>query len=106
MEALRDEVEEITLFNPRETKNTKTLDKIAPISIHPDYPDRHVMTEIELIDELWSTLIEFLEKNYDMFTWSQGDVPGIDHQITIHKLFTNPDHSPVCQKRRKFAQNA
>ncbi|GFZ06814.1 hypothetical protein Acr_18g0009840 [Actinidia rufa] len=33
----------------------------------------------------------------------KGDVPGIDPEIAMHKLFTNPQHSPVCQKQRKFA---
>ncbi|GFS37316.1 hypothetical protein Acr_00g0051350 [Actinidia rufa] len=34
---------------------------------------------------------------------SQGDVPGIDPEVVMHKLFTNPKYSPVRQKRRKFA---
>ncbi|GFS40364.1 hypothetical protein Acr_00g0068130 [Actinidia rufa] len=32
-----------------------------------------------------------------------GDIPGIDPQVTIHRLFTNPDHPLVHQKRRKFS---
>ena len=44
-----------------------------------------------------------MKKNYDVFAWSQGDVLGIDPQVAVHKLFTNSDHSLVCQKRRKFA---
>ena len=63
MEALRDEVEEITLVDPRETKNTKPLEKVTPIFIHPNYPDRHVMIETELTEELRSALVEFLKKN-------------------------------------------
>ncbi|XP_057503492.1 uncharacterized protein LOC130787039 [Actinidia eriantha] len=31
-----------------------------------------------------------------------GDVPGIDPQVAMHKLFTNPKYPPVRQKRRKF----
>ncbi|GFZ06995.1 hypothetical protein Acr_18g0011650 [Actinidia rufa] len=34
---------------------------------------------------------------------SKGDVPGIDPEVAMHKLFTKPDYSPVRQKRRKFA---
>ena len=103
MEALRDEVEKITHADPRETENTKSLEEVAPISIHLDYPDRHIMIGTELTKELWNALVEFLKKNYDVFAWSQGDVPRIDHQVTIHKLFTDPDHPLVCQKRRKFS---
>ncbi|GFZ03486.1 hypothetical protein Acr_16g0001100 [Actinidia rufa] len=36
MDVLRDEVEQITLADPRETENTKPLEEVAPISIHPD----------------------------------------------------------------------
>ena len=61
------------------------------------------MIGTELTEELWSALVEFLKKNYDIFTWSQGDVPEIDPQIAMHKLFTNPDHPQIHQKRRKFA---
>ena len=56
MEASRDEVEEITLADPNEIENTKPLEEIAPISIHPDYPDRHIMIGIkltELCEVLW-----------------------------------------------------
>ena len=36
-------------------------------------------------------------------TWSQGDIPGIKPQVTVHKLLTDLDHSLVRQKKRKFA---
>ncbi|XP_057510773.1 uncharacterized protein LOC130793147 [Actinidia eriantha] len=32
-----------------------------------------------------------------------SDVPGIDPEVAMHKLFTNPKYSPIHQKRRKFA---
>ncbi|GFS34966.1 hypothetical protein Acr_00g0037010 [Actinidia rufa] len=88
---------------PRETENTKPLEEVVPISIHPNYPERQVMIGTELTDELHIALTDFLKKNSDVFAWSQGDVPGIDPEIAMHKLFTKPDCSPVHQKRRKFA---
>ncbi|GFY82856.1 hypothetical protein Acr_02g0010960 [Actinidia rufa] len=80
MKALRDEVELVTLADPRETENTKPLKKVTPVSIHPDYPDRHVMMGTELTNELCSALTNFLKRNFDVFAWSQGDVLGIDPQ--------------------------
>ena len=103
MEALKDEVDEITLEDPQEIEKTKPIGEVTPISIHPDYLECHVMIETKLIKELRKALVEFLKKNYDVFSWSQGDILGIDPQVAVHKLFTNPDHSPVRQKRRKFA---
>ncbi|GFS42920.1 hypothetical protein Acr_00g0082570 [Actinidia rufa] len=62
-----------------EIKNTKPLEEVTPISIHPDYLDRHVMIGTELTEELCSAL------------------------VVVHKLFKDPDHHPVRQKQRKFA---
>lgn len=67
MEMLRDEMEQITLVDLRETENTKPLEEVAPISIHLDYPDRHIMISTELINELRSALVNFLKKNFDVF---------------------------------------
>ena len=67
MEALRDEVEQITLVDPREMENTKPLEEIALAFIHPDYPDHHVMIGIELTEELQSYPMEFLKRNYNVF---------------------------------------
>ena len=54
MNALRDEVGEVTLVDPRETQNIKPLKDVIPISIHIDYPNRHVMIGIKLSKELRS----------------------------------------------------
>ena len=56
-----------------------------------------------MIEKLQNALVNFLKKNYDIFAWSQSDVPGIDPQIAVLKFFTNLDHPLIHQKRRKFA---
>ena len=62
MEALKDEVKQITLVDSKEIENTTPIEKIVPISMHPDYPDRHVMIGTELTEELRNALVEFLKK--------------------------------------------
>ncbi|GFS43666.1 hypothetical protein Acr_00g0086310 [Actinidia rufa] len=57
MEALRNEVGDTPLVDPRDTKNTKPLEEVARISLHPDYPDRHVMIRTELTTELRNTMV-------------------------------------------------
>ena len=64
---------------------------------------QNILIGTELTDELHFALINFLKENSDVFAWSQGDVPGIDPEIAMHKLFTNPKHSLVRQKQKKFA---
>ncbi|XP_057502757.1 butanoate--CoA ligase AAE1-like [Actinidia eriantha] len=101
MEVLRDKVEQITLADPKETENTKPLEEVVPISIHPDYPDRHVMIGTELTDKLRSALTDFLRKNFDIFAWSQGDVPGIDPQVATQSNYCgccfSPKHSALYE---------
>ena len=56
MEALRDEIEDMPLTDPQQTKNTKPLKKVVPISIHHNYPNCHVMIGTKLTKEfkmLW-----------------------------------------------------
>ena len=60
-------MEEITLVDPKKSKNIKPLKEVAPISIHPNYPDCYVMIRTELIEELRSILVKFLKRNYDIF---------------------------------------
>ncbi|GFY94124.1 hypothetical protein Acr_09g0005700 [Actinidia rufa] len=60
MEALRDEVEDAPLVDPREMENTKPLEEVASISIHPDYPNCHIMIRTELTKELRNTLPIYL----------------------------------------------
>ena len=63
-------MEEITLVDPRESENTKPLEEVTPVFIHPDHPDRHVMIVTGLTKELRVALINFLKENYDIFAWS------------------------------------
>ena len=88
-------MEEITLVAPIKSQNTKPLEEVTPVSIHPSHPDRHVIIGTELAEELRSSMVEFLKRNYDVFAWSQGNVPGIDNQVATHRLFSNPDYPPV-----------
>ena len=48
-------------------------------------------------------LVQFLEKNLDIFAWSHEDMPGIAPEIIQHKLNVNPDRKPIQQRRRVFA---
>ena len=79
------------------------LEEVTPIYIHPDYPNRHIMIGTELIEELRSTLVEFLENNYNISARLHGDVPSIDHLSCHPQAFTDSDHPSVRKKRRKFA---
>ena len=102
MKALRDKIEDVPLVDPRETKSTKPPEEVVPIPIHSNYPDCHVMIKSKLTKELQNALVGFLKKYYNVFAGWYGNILGIDPHIVVHKLFTDSDHSPVNQKRKKF----
>jgi ribonuclease HI len=49
------------------------------------------------------SIVQFLRKNADVFTWSHEDMPGISTEVMVHKLNVNPSIYPVKQKRWVFA---
>ena len=46
--------------------------------------------------------IQVLRKNADLFAYSAADMPGIDHEIVMHKLNVYEGVKPVKQKKRNF----
>ncbi|XP_077242568.1 uncharacterized protein LOC143883090 [Tasmannia lanceolata] len=48
-------------------------------------------------------LTQFLQDNTDVFAWAPADMPGIDPEISTHRLGVDPTCRPVKQKRRHFA---
>ena len=51
-------------------------------------------------DILTPTLIA----NTDLFAWSAADLPGVDPQVTVHKLSIYKEAKHVSQKKRKFRE--
>jgi hypothetical protein len=49
-------------------------------------------------------LIQFLNKNKDVFTWSAKDLQGVDKDIIEHALKTDDKVTPKKQKLRKMSE--
>jgi hypothetical protein len=56
-----------------------------------------------LTHEIREGLVDFIQKNMDVFTWSNEDMPGISLEDIDHVLNMDPTMKPVKQKIRKFA---
>jgi hypothetical protein len=59
-----------------------------------DMPDRAVTTGAHLNPEEEKELIQFLNKNKDVFAWSAKDLQGIDRDIIKHALETDEKIAP------------
>jgi hypothetical protein len=64
-------------------------------------PDRAVTIGAHLNPEEEKELIQFLNKNKDVFAWSAKDFQGIDRDIIEHALETDEKVAPKKQKLRK-----
>jgi hypothetical protein len=69
-----------------------------------DMPDRAVTIGAHLNPEEEKELIQFLNKNKDVFTWPAKDLQGVDRDIIEHALETDERIAPKKQKLRKMSE--
>jgi hypothetical protein len=69
-----------------------------------DMPDRAVTIGAHLSPEEENELIQFLNKNKDIFTWSAKDLQCVDRDIIEHTLQTNEKITPKKQKLGKMPE--
>jgi hypothetical protein len=69
-----------------------------------DMPDRAVTIGAHLNPEEEKELIQFLNKNKDVFAWSGKDLQGVDRDIIEHALETDERIHPKKQKLRKMSE--
>jgi hypothetical protein len=48
-------------------------------------------------------LLQFLDKNSDVFAWSTSNLIRVDNDVIEHKLQINPSAKPKKQKLRKMS---
>jgi hypothetical protein len=49
-------------------------------------------------------LLQFLDKNSDVFPWYTSDLIGVSREVIEHKLQVNPNTKPKKQKLRKMSK--
>jgi hypothetical protein len=67
-----------------------------------DMPDRAVTIGAHLNPEEEKKLIQFLNKNKDVFAWSAKDLQGVDRDIIKHAMETDEKVMPKKKKLRKM----
>jgi hypothetical protein len=69
-----------------------------------DMPDRAVIIGANLSAEEDKDLVQFLNRNKDVFAWSAKDLQGVDRDIIEHALETDEKIPPKKQKLRKMSE--
>jgi hypothetical protein len=49
-------------------------------------------------------LLQFIDKNYDVFAWSTSDLVGVSREVIEHKLQVNTHVKPKKQKLHKMSE--
>jgi hypothetical protein len=58
----------------------------------------------EISPQEQAKLLQFLDKNSDVFAWSTSDLIGVRREVIEHKLQVNPNSKPKKQKLRKMSE--
>ena len=64
-------------------------------------PERFFQIDSELPPQEKSTLIDFLRRNADVFTWDPYEAPGVDSNLICHHLNVNLAITPKKQPPRR-----
>ena len=75
--------------------------KRVPLDKH--LPDKVVTISATLSCEEEKELLDFLNKNKDVFAWSAGDLRGVNRDIDEHHLDIRPGAKPKKQRPRKMS---
>ncbi|GAA0172424.1 hypothetical protein LIER_26254 [Lithospermum erythrorhizon] len=49
-------------------------------------------------------LVRVLREYWDIFTWEPKDTPGVDPEVSVHRLYVDPHYKIVKQKKRTFSE--
>jgi hypothetical protein len=56
------------------------------VALDPRVPDRTMCIRAEMSPEEQAKLLQFLDKNCDVFAWSTSDLIGVSREVIEHKL--------------------
>jgi hypothetical protein len=86
------------------------------VNMQPDCETKHVLLDAMVLDQTViigsnlsadeeANLVQFLQKNKDVFAWSAKDLTGVDRSFIEHKLNIDPSVKPRKQKLRKMSDD-
>ena len=74
------------------------IEDLVSIPLNDGNAEHVVKIGSNLGKEVRTQLINFLQKNTDVFTWAPTDMPGIDAEVMEHHLAVDPEHRPMKEK--------
>ena len=68
-------------------------------------PEKSFQVEVQLPPQEQEELIEFLQKNVDVFVWNAYEAPGVDPNFICHHFNVNPSVTPKKQSLQRSSKN-
>ncbi|KAF8106366.1 hypothetical protein N665_0142s0005 [Sinapis alba] len=85
-----------------EEKCKPICEPVISVWLDKEFPERCVEIVTNLREPLKADLAPCLKENLHMFAWATENMPGININLTCHKLNVDPTFKPIKQKRRKL----
>jgi hypothetical protein len=82
-----------------------SADQPKPMLLCEDITDQRVLLGSQLSYEQEKTLIRFLFKNKDVFTWTATDLCGVNRDVIEHSLNVDPSFRPRKQRHQKMSDD-
>jgi hypothetical protein len=64
------------------------------VALNPTVPDKAVCVGTKMSLQEQAKLLQFLDKNNDVFAWSSSNLVGVTREVIEHKLQVNPHAKP------------
>ena len=81
-------------------ENVGPIEDLEEVQLDKEDPTRVIKVGKNLEPTTKHALVEFLQKNQEVFAWSHKDMVGIDPAVVSHVLNIDKTFPPVQQKRR------
>ena len=74
------------------------MEDLVSIPLNDGNEEHMVKIGSNLGKEVQTQLINFLQKNADIFAWTPTDMSGIDAEVMQYRLAVDPKHRPTKEK--------
>jgi hypothetical protein len=64
------------------------------VALNPRVPGKAVYIDTKMSPQEQAELLQFLDKNSDVFAWSTSNLVGVSKDVIEHKLQVNPHAKP------------
>jgi hypothetical protein len=110
MHFLRDDIDQPEQPLPKQEISTEFKKAIEAkgdftrVALDPRVLDKTMCIGAEMSPEEQAKLLQFLNKNSDIFAWSTSDLIGVNREVIEHKLQINPNMKPKKEKLSKMPE--